>query len=197
MEQVSGFSEADLIYIHANYFTLDELCAGRGDSPSSVGELIDQRQLPAPSYVLDDGTEMFPADYFVFRDQVGGDDLRRAFEARYRSAGGRQSELEVDWNFYLDGTYGICLRHVLPETIVRKGELVASLERLLSDPDPRSREWRGLLRREVWELDALEREFAPDYDRKRSLGRPLTRDRLIAGARDLYPDALAAEVGDR
>ena len=44
------------------------------------------------------------------------------------------------------------------------------------------------MRREVWELDALEREFAPDYDRGGRFGKPPTRDLLIRQAHDRYPD---------
>lgn len=191
----SAFTQADLTYIRANYFTLDELCAGRGDTPDEVRALVGHGLLPAPCYVLDDGTEMFPADYFALADQAGGPRrVRRDFDVRYRRAGGEIAELEADWQSYIAGIYGICLRQVLPETIVRKAKLVASLERLLARPDPESRDWQGHLRRQVWELDALEREFAPDFDRKRSLERPLTRDRLITAAREQYPDVFATEA---
>jgi hypothetical protein len=47
----------------------------------------------------------------------------------------------------------------------------------------------------VEELDGLERQFAPDYDRnERRFGRKPTRDLLIDAARERYPDVFAAEL---
>jgi hypothetical protein len=184
-------TEADVRYLRANYFTLEELCAGRDESPNEVRELIARGALPAPSYVLDDGTEMVPADYFVLVDQAGGPDgLRHEFERRHRAAGGNPTELEEDWQGYMDGTYGICLRQVLPETIVRKTELVSSLTALLDYPRADDESWRARLRRAVWELDALEREFSPDYDRSDRFPTPPSRDRLVVAAREQFADVL-------
>lgn len=189
------FTEADISYVRANYFTLDELSSGRSETPGEVRALIAQGLLPAPSYVLDDGTQMLPADYFVLIDQAGGpEQLRQEFERRHRAAGGDPVELEADWKGYIEGVYGVCLRQVLPETIIRKSQLVVSLERLLEVPAREDSGWRSQLRREVWELDALEREFAPDYDRGGRVDRPPTRDRLIATTRERYPDVFTAEL---
>jgi uncharacterized protein DUF6058 len=186
------FTDADAAYVSSNYFTLEELCRGRADEPDDVRELIAAGSLPAPSYVLDDGAEMLPADYFVLVDQAGGPErLRREFERRHRAAGGNPAELDEDWQGYMDGTYGICLRQVLPETMVRKTELVDSLTALLEDPRPEDESWRGQLRREVWELDALEREFSPDYDRSERFPTPPSRDRLVAAARERFADVFA------
>jgi hypothetical protein len=66
------FSDADLEYIRTNYVTLDKLCAERVERPSEVRSQIDERLLPQPSYVLADGTEMFPRDYFRLPDEAGG-----------------------------------------------------------------------------------------------------------------------------
>jgi uncharacterized protein DUF6058 len=197
---VSGatFTDADAEYVSGNYFTLEELCSGRGDAPDDVRALIERRELPAPSYVLDDGTEMFPADYFVLVDQAGGaEGLRSEFERRHRAAGGNPVELEEDWQGYLDGTYGVCLRQVLPETMVRKTELVSSLTALLEDPRPEDEGWRAQLRREVWELDGLEREFSPDYDRGKRFPTPPSRDRLVAAARERFADVFADRHSSR
>jgi Family of unknown function (DUF6058) len=193
---MSEFTAADVDYIKANYVTLDELCANRPESPGAIQELIAARRLPCPSYVLDDGTEMFPADYFRLVDDAGGvDALPEHFAARHEDAARRQrvpvGELERDWEAYLDGTYGICLREVTPERIVGKSALVTSLCQLLMLPKPRNAEWRRELREQVDELDALEREFAPDYDRGDDQDRPPTRDLLIEAARERYPDLFA------
>ncbi len=190
----NALSDTDVDYIRQNYFTLEQLCAGRPDEPAAVRELIRARLLPAPSYILDNGTEMLPADYFVLVDQAGGPaELRRHFVARYRAASGDPAELDEEWDGYLSGLYGVCLRQVMPETIVRKSQLVASLSELLGQPRPENPAWRARLRREVWELDQLEREFSPDYDRHR-FPEPPSRDRLITAARERYPDLLATAV---
>src|SRR2546421_5490118 len=106
----------DVEYIRGNYFTLEELLAGRRESPDEVRALIRAGRLPLPSYTLDDGREMFPADYFVLVDQAGGPErLRAEFERRHAAAGGSPGELEVDWEGYLSGVFAVCLRVVLPE----------------------------------------------------------------------------------
>ncbi len=181
-------SSADIDYIRANYRTLRDLCRERGEDIADVQRLIRERRLPAPSYILAGEKRMVPADYFDLVDDAGGAKrLRQEFETRYRAAGGTASELAEDWDGYIGGLYGVCLRHVSPETIVRKGELVGSIEGLLARPTPEDQKWKEQLRREVEELDALEREFSPDYDRKR-FGSVPSRDRLIALAPERYPD---------
>lgn len=193
---MARFTADDLGYIRANYLTLDELCAERPESPADLVELIERRALPRPSYVLDHGGGMFPADYFGLLDAAGGADrLPEHFGARYRAACDAHEvsskELAADWEAYLDGTYGICLREVTPETIVRKSVLVASLCQLLVLAQPRDPSWRQELRTQVAELDSLERDFAPDYDRSADRLRPPTRDLLIGQSRRRFPDVFA------
>jgi len=192
---VAEFTEADLAYLSANYRTLEELCEGRAESLAHVRALIDERKLPQPSYVLPDGTGMFPGDYFRLIDEAGGaDNLREHFAERHRAAsrGQRVEGVEQDWEMYLEGTWGICLRDVAPETIVRKNTLVSSLCELLVLARPGESDWRRALREQVDELDELEREFAPDYDRSDSVDRPPTRDLIIAAARQRYPEVFEA-----
>jgi hypothetical protein len=187
---VAEFTDADLAYFSANYLTLEELCAERPESPERVQGLIDERRLPQPSYVLPDGTGMFPADYFRLVDEAGGvEELREHFAARHRAARGR--DLEQDWQMFLDGVWGVCLRDVTPETIVRKNTLVSSLCELLVLARPRYEDWREALHEQVDELDALEREFSPDYDRGDQLDRLPTRDLIIVAARERYPEVFA------
>ena len=192
---MAELTEADLAYISANYRTLEELCEGRAESPKEVRTLIEQRKLPQPSYVLPDGTGMFPVDYFGLLDDAGGvDNLREHFAERHRAAsrGQRVEGVEQDWEMYLDGTWGICLWEVAPETIVRKNVLVSSLCELLVLARPGEPDWRRTLREQVDELDELERQFAPDYDRSDAVDRPPTRDLIIAAARQRYPEVFAA-----
>jgi uncharacterized protein DUF6058 len=153
---------------------------------------VEEGLLPRPSYVLDDGTEMFPSDYFRLADEAGGvDRVRRQFEERLRAAG--DDDVDGQWDGYLRGIYAVCLREVTPETIARKTKLVTSLCELMVLAKPRDADWRDRLRREVDELDELEREFAPDYDRNdERFGCKPTRDLLIAAARERFPDVFAA-----
>jgi hypothetical protein len=191
------FSDADLEYIRTNYVALDELCAERVERPSEVRSQIDERLLPRPSYVLADGTGMFPRDYFRLADEAGGvDRLPAHFEERLRAAG--DDDVEGQWDGYLSGIYAVCLHEVTPETIARKTKLVSSLCQLLVLAKPRDADWRERLRREVDELDELERAFAPDYDRNEErFGCKPTRDLLIAAARERFPDVFAAEHAGR
>jgi hypothetical protein len=188
---------ADVAYIRANYLSLDELCAERDEAPADVRGLIAEGLLPRPSYVLDDGTEMFPADYFRLVDDAGGPAALRAhFAERLAEAGG--DDLESEWEGYLSGLYGVCLREVTPEAIARKTFLVSSLCELLVLARPADPEWRERLRTEVAELDELEREFSPDYDRSEArFGRKPTRDLLVGAARDRYPDVFSSELAAR
>jgi hypothetical protein len=189
-------SDADIEYIRANYRRLDELCGERGQLAKRVRALIDDGLLPRPSYVLADGSEMVPEDYFRLADEAGGPErLRQEFARRHALAGGLAAELQDDWEGYVGGIYGVCLRTVSPETIVRKAELVASIERLLAKAAPEDDAWRERVRTEVDELDSLERDFSPDYDRHR-FDSPPSRDRLIRAARVRYPQ-LFAEVPAR
>ena len=137
---------------------------------------------------------MVPDDYFALLDEIGGPKrLRSEFERRYLAAGGAADELDADWQGYIDGVYGICLRSVSPETIVRKSQLVESTGALLEQDAPDEPEWGEKLRRQVDELDALEREFSPDHDRQH-FDRPPSRDLLINAAHERYPQLFAVEV---
>ena len=187
----SPLTEADLEYVEANFCTVGALCAGREETTAEVEALIEQGRLPRPAYVLPEGTGMFPADYFALIDDAGGvEALERHFADRHRRASveGQASSLEEDWQGYLDGTYGVCLRSATPEAIVRKSTLVSSLCVLLVLARPAAPDWQQALREQVEELDALEREFAPDYDRGGRFGRLPTRDLLVEGARQRFPE---------
>jgi hypothetical protein len=188
------YTAADLDYLRANYLTLEQVCAERSESPEEIRALIAKGRLPKPSYVLDDGTDMFPADYFRFVDEAGGPEaLRARFAERLEAAGA--DDLDLHWRSYMDGIYGVCLWDVTPETIARKAKLVSSISELLMLARPAEADWRQRLRDEVEELDALERQFTPDYDRDEArFGRKPTRDLLIDAARERYPEVFAAEL---
>jgi len=168
-------TEADIRYIHSEFCTLEAVCLEAGREPESVRALMAERWLPAPAYVLPDGTAMVPDDYFDYPD-------RAAFEREYAG-----DDLEGDLEGYLDGTYFVCLRRPTPANIIRKTELVDAIRALLAKPRPEDDDWRNELRSSVEELDELERPFSPDHDRV-AFGRPPTRDELIAGPRRRYPE---------
>lgn len=182
------FTERDLTYIRANYVPLEQICFDH------VRAQIDRGLLPRPSYVLDDGTDMVPVDYFRLLDEAGAPAaLGAEFERRHAAACREQcadpAQLKDDWGGYMSGMYGVCLRDVTPETIVRKGALVDSLTQLLAEPRWDDAKWRELVRTQVDELDELEREFAPDYDRQpERFGRPPSRDVLIEANRERFPE---------
>jgi Family of unknown function (DUF6058) len=184
-------SDADVEYIRSDFVDLDELCRRSSRDPATVRAQIEAGVLPHASYVLDDGGEMVPSDYFALADDAGGAGrLRERFIERYERAATAEHDVsasaEEEWDAYLSGEYGVCLKHVTPETIVRKAALIARIEGLLAKPEPENSDWAGRLRAAVDELDELERRFAA-YDRIR-FGGPSSRDRLITGTRQSYPE---------
>jgi Family of unknown function (DUF6058) len=189
------YTAADTDYLQENYLRLEQVCAGRPESPAEIRRLIAEGRLPKPSYVLDDGTELFPADYFRFIDEAGGPGALQVWFAKRLQAAGAGDDLELHWGEYMKGTYGVCLWDVNPETIARKAKLVSSISELLMLARPAHADWRERLRDEVEELDALERQFTPDYDRDEArFGRKPTRDLLINAARERYPEVFAEDL---
>jgi hypothetical protein len=179
-------------YVRANFCTLDELCADTGYSPSEIREAIDCELLPKASCALPDGTEMYPPDYLLFVDEAGGPEQVYAyFVERYRAArefqAGQTDALDEVWRGYLDGAYGLCLRSVTPEAIVRRDTLVSRICELLILSRPGDADWRDSLRTAVEELDALGREFSPLWDRVR-FGRLTTRDLVVYAAIEHFPE---------
>jgi Family of unknown function (DUF6058) len=192
-------SDADVEYIRSGFVELDELCRRTSRDPAAVRAQIDAGVLPRASYVLDDGAEMVPSDYFALADEAGSADrLRERFVERYERAAAAEQDVsasaEEEWEAYLTGEYGVCLKRVAPETIVRKAALIARIEGLLREPRPADSAWAGGLRAAVDELDELERAFAA-FDRIR-FGGPSSRDRLITGTRQAYPEVFERAVVD-
>lgn len=192
------FTEADLDYVRREFVPLERLCRDRGVNVQDVRASIAAGDLPQASYELPDGTAMMPEDYFDLADAAGGiEQLRADFLARYRTAAAAENaspaDAEDEWEAYLTGEYGVCLRRVSPDTILRKGSLMRRIETLLESQRPDSDAWRADLRSAVDELDALERPFAPSYDRLR-FGAPSSRDRLITAVRTRYAEAFAERV---
>src|SRR3954451_15325633 len=146
---------ADEAYIRSAHVPLEDVA---GPRLAEVRAAMAAGRLPAPAYVLDDGTEMVARDHLVLADEADGD-LTAAFRSRFLAAGG--CDVHGAWAGYLSGAYAVCLRRATPEAIARKERLVDELEALLGDPRPRDDVWRDVLRTAVDALDALERPFAP------------------------------------
>jgi hypothetical protein len=161
-------SEQDEAYVRASFVALDELSASSGRSPADVRALIAEGRLPKPAYVLNDGTDMVAADFFELLDDAGDlESLRADFVRRFVAASGADEDAAAEeWEAYLSGEYAVCLRHVMPETIARKGQVMEAIERLVSRPNEGEPGWRAALREAVGALDELERPFA-EYDRVR------------------------------
>ena len=170
-----GLTERDVAYVREGYAPLEEVCA------AAVRRWIAAGFVPRASYVLPDGTEMYPRDLLSLVEAVAAQGVREEFERRYDAA----EPVEEQWEAYLTGLYAVCLREVTPETIARKSTLVDELVAMLEQPKPGDATWLEALRERVDELDDLEREFSPDHDRV-AFGRPPTRDALIAEPRRRY-----------
>jgi hypothetical protein len=183
-----AFSSDDLAYVRCDYLTLEQLCAERSEDPAEVRRLVDERRLPQPSYVLPDGSEMYPPDYFELLDAAGGvDALAGWFADRHRAAtsalGAPGVDPDEDWQGYLSGQFGVCLREVSPEAMVEKNALIAEIDSLTAVPATEDEGWRASLREAVDALDEIERPFT-DYDRQRWGG--TSRDSHITTVRAKY-----------
>ena len=186
------FTERDCAYIASTFAELDALCETMGRSASDVRQAIGSGLLPQPTYAVE-GKEWVPKDYFALLDAAGGDPARlraeflQRYAAAHKAAAGEPvppGEAERAWQDYLSGEYGVCLRQVTPESIVRKGELIETIENLLAAEEARSDAWRQELRAAVDALDALELPFA-EGDRIR-FGSPSSRDLYITAPRARY-----------
>ena len=182
----------DRTYIQDNFYTLEELCLCRTRTPTDYRSQIRAGLLPRPAYVVD-GTEMYPADFFLFPDSLGslGAQMKEEFSARYVRAakvyGDSPSEDRIvnEYASYLSGEYAVCLRFLSPETIFLKEFAMAKIQELLATPDPSDADWSAALRNWVTRLDGMEREFARcDTARFGSLP---SRVRYIKNVREKFP----------
>jgi hypothetical protein len=192
------FELADVVYVKENFFSLEDLCVNRDESPADVLALIETEQLPRPAYTLDDGSEWFPAGYFDLLERSGGvEQLRAEFRKRILAAGGSSEDDESAWPSYLAGEFFWCLLDASPENMMLKERCCTAIEALLEDPQPQEASWQAQLRREVWILDSIERRFAPHYDRSGRLGAAPSRDRLIEEPRRTYHEVFEAPTRSR
>jgi Family of unknown function (DUF6058) len=180
----------DVAYIENGFRRLEELRAERSMSPIDLRDLRDRRLLPHPTYVLDDGSEMVPEDYFDLLDAATDPSRIQehfARELREHAEDNLTDERVLEeWDAYLSGEYGACLRRVSAQNIGRKADAMERIQALIDNPCQADENWARELRAAVDALDALERDFAP-FDRVR--WGPVSRDRLITAVRARYPEA--------
>ena len=173
---------AGLDYVCSSYLPLEVLARREQIPADRLAAWVEAERLPRPAYLLPDGTPVFPPDLLDLVRAAGDlDALPHHFALRTelaaRMLGIAPDTREADWEDYLSGEYGICLRQVTPETLVLKETLVERIGRALAAPQPDDRRWRRELAFDIDGLDALVRPFA-GVDRER-FGRPTSRERLI------------------
>jgi hypothetical protein len=115
------------------------------------------------------------------------DELSRRFSSRWVAAGGDAEDAERQFEDWLGGGYGICLRSPNPEFILAKGGLADAIAALIACPRPDRAWWRDALRHAVSAYDALVLPFA-SVDAAR-FGAPTSRTRLIDDVRTKWPAA--------
>ena len=179
-------SNGDLAYVRADFLPLREIARREQMDAGELAASIDAGRLPRPSYLLPDGTPVVPADLLALVRSAGGlDPLPRHFAQRTELAARMlnvgANTRESDWEDYLSGEYGICLRQVTPETLVLKEVLVERIGQALEHPRPEDLRWRRTLAFDIEGLDSLIRPFAR-VDRVR-FGRQTSRERLIEAPR--------------
>jgi hypothetical protein len=184
-------SAEDVAYVRRSYLNLEAVAAAEGLSRAELADLITSHVVPGPAYVLPSDEPMFPRDLCALLRSAGTavevpGHFRSRFVSIARCHGPLDPErIDAEWESYLSGAYGVCLRQVTPETIFLKEWLVSAIEADLRAPDPESPTWRRRLCEQVEGLDALLRPFA-SCDRVR-FGRPTSRERCIDVPRARYP----------
>ena len=176
----------DLEYVRGSYFPLEEIARREQVEPEQLAAWIADGRLPRPAYLLPDGTAVFPPDLLDLVRSAGGldalpDHFAQRTELAAHMLGFGANTREADWEDYLSGEYGICLRQVTPETLVLKEALVERIGRALEEPHPEDPRWRRVLAFDIDGLDALVRPFAR-VDRVR-FGRPTSREQLVEAPR--------------
>ncbi|MFG2951328.1 DUF6058 family natural product biosynthesis protein [Streptomyces adustus] len=181
-------TDADDVYVSAQFVALEELCAVHGRDTDEVRRLMLGQHLPLPGYLRSDGAEMVPTDLFALADGVGGTE---ALEAWFTAHWADPITGKEEWNAYLSGQY-VCLHSVTPAAIQRKDHLTSAISAAESEPDAGSARWYERLHALVDELDALEPAFTA-YDRLQFAG-PTSRDTCVDAMRARFPRPAAASV---
>jgi hypothetical protein len=205
-------SAEDDRYIRTHFVTRTELARLCGLSDGEVRERQSQDEFPQPTYTTSDGVEWYPRGYAVAvrRAADSGITLRTLFFEDFRrlcspsddeGSGpdrGSSDQTPLDprileeWEGYLSGEYGACLKVPWVPCILQKAGLMARIDALLTVPNPESWAWANELRHAVNALDRLEQPFAR-WDRIR-FGGPVSRDRYISAVRTRYPHVFGSDL---
>ena len=185
MSTIQVSAPDDAAYVRSNYVEIETACREAGYDLATVDTEISRGERAAASYVLADGSRFVPRDYFEQVTDARTFIDRMSAQAFVRGVTLDAAALDEEWNAYLRGAYGICLRHATPENIVDKRWLIETIEALLQEPAAHDSQWRARLHAAVDALDAIEREFCA-FDRV-YFGRPVSRDTYINDVRARYP----------
>ncbi|CAM5555888.1 MULTISPECIES: DUF6058 family natural product biosynthesis protein [Streptomyces] len=183
-QEVNGdhpMTDADDVYVSAQFIALEDLCAVHGREADAVRRLMLGRLLPLPGYLRSDGAEMVPADLFALADEAGGVDR---LEAWFTAHWADPVTGEEEWDAYLSGQY-VCLHSVTPAAIQRKDHLTTAIGAAANELDAGSARCPERLHALVDELDALVPAFTA-YDRLR-FGGPTSRDTCVDAMRARFP----------
>ncbi len=157
---------------------------------------MEESRLPRSTYVLAAGaTELVPPDYFDLADAAGGADALPGWFARRlgqelatRGLDASPDRVATEWDGYLSGEYGACLRRVSPEGIAEKARLMAAIERRDRDAAARRRRWRAALREACRSPRRHAASSSPRGIGQR-FGGPVSRDRLVTAVRARFAAA--------
>jgi len=179
----------DEAYVRTWFIDLEILARTHGWEPAAIIRAIDEKRAPAPTYTLANGVRMVPPDYFALLgapDEI--DTLRERFNKRYVKAALAQAPTDTllaeEWEGYISGGFGACLKDVSPESMFAKSKLIAAIKILLAAPDEKEMTWLLQLKDAVDALDALEKPFAA-FDRAH-YGGPVSRDLYITDVRKRF-----------
>lgn len=184
-------SAEDVAYVRGHYLPVEAVAAAERLAPDQLMAMVSARVLPRPAYVLPSGEPMFPRDLCSLLHSAGGaGEVEAHFRGRFLSVARCHGPADPDrvtdeWDSYLSGAYGVCLRQVTPETIFLKEWLVTAIESDLREPQPDSPGWRRRMCEQVEGLEVLLRPFTA-CDRLR-FGRPTSRERCIDLPRARFP----------
>ncbi|MGC2289799.1 MAG: DUF6058 family natural product biosynthesis protein [Thermoplasmata archaeon] len=203
-------SAEDDRYIRSRFVGLDWLVARTKVSRATFLQWQSQGLFPKPTYVTAEGEQWYSRAYapLVLRAMYVKTDLKTLFredysraleQLRYTNPADYRAELaksgtararpeaviELEWQGFLSGEYGACLRVAWVPCILRKGKLMRTIDELVAHPNPEAPGWKRRLRQSVDSLDRLEMPFTA-WDRVR-FGKPVSRDTHIQSIRLRFP----------
>jgi hypothetical protein len=186
METLEPLSDLrDIEYVSRYFITLEEACRRAHRDLDEVTSEILSGLRPAPCYLLGQRSYYVAPDYFD--QEIDRSDFVQRYLVAAVSHGLPIFEEDAmqAWRDFLSGVYAVCLWHVTPENIALKDALLNRIDALLRYVREDDRSWLTELAEATDDLDRIERDFSPVYDRRR-FGKPITRDTHINDVRRRY-----------